>query len=72
MGLFEVLNKSTSPPNAQILAKETNAEVTLLERILRGLVAMHTIEEVGMDGYSPTKISEAFATVKGASGARLL
>ncbi|KAL8826682.1 MAG: hypothetical protein Q9170_007312 [Blastenia crenularia] len=71
LGLFDALNKSTTPPNAQTLAKAVNAEVTLLERILRGLVAMHAVDEVSEDGYGPTKISEAFTTVKGISGARL-
>ena len=72
MGLFQVLHRSKAPLNAQSLAEATDAEVTLLERILRGLVAMHAIEEVGAEDYRPTKISEAFAMAKGASGMRVL
>ncbi|KAL8931637.1 MAG: hypothetical protein Q9216_007133 [Gyalolechia sp. 2 TL-2023] len=69
-GLFEVLNESSSPFTAETLAKRTNVEETLLERILRGLAAMHAVEETGDDGYSPTKISKAFTTAKGTSMAR--
>ncbi|KAL9600392.1 MAG: hypothetical protein Q9219_003242 [cf. Caloplaca sp. 3 TL-2023] len=72
IGLFEVLNKSQLPLNAQRLAEKTNTELLLLERILRGLVALHAIEEVNAEDYGPTKISEAFATPKGVSGIRLL
>ncbi|KAL8952535.1 MAG: hypothetical protein Q9222_001565 [Ikaeria aurantiellina] len=71
IGLFEALNKSSAPPTAEMLAGETNTEITLLERILRGLVAMNAIEEVGEDGYGPTKVSKAFTTDKGTSMARV-
>lgn len=70
-GLFNILNESSSPLTAETLASETNVEETLLDRILRGLAAMHAVEENGDDGYSPTKISKAFITVKGTSMARL-
>ncbi|KAI4090062.1 MAG: hypothetical protein LQ348_005272 [Seirophora lacunosa] len=69
-GLFQVLTESNLPLTAEDLAKKINVEVTLLERILRGLAAMRAVEETGLDGYSPTKISKAFTTAKGASMAR--
>lgn len=71
-GLFQVLTESNSPLTAGDLASKINVEVTLLERILRGLAAMHAVEETGLDGYSSTKISKAFTTAKGASMARHL
>ncbi|KAI4180203.1 MAG: hypothetical protein L6R41_007395 [Letrouitia leprolyta] len=66
-GIFKFLNESPEPLNAETLAKNTNVEVTLLERILRGLAAMDAVEEIGEDGYAPTNLSRAFTTVKGDS-----
>ena len=58
--------------NAETLAKRTNTDVALLERVLRGLAAMYAVEEIGVSGYGPTNISRAFATAKGVSMARVL
>ncbi|KAL9010768.1 MAG: hypothetical protein Q9173_004327 [Seirophora scorigena] len=44
-GLFQVLTESKSPLTAEDLANKINVDVTLLERILRGLAAMHAVEE---------------------------
>ncbi|KAL8988647.1 MAG: hypothetical protein Q9177_002309 [Variospora cf. flavescens] len=66
-GLFLALTESSSPLTAEALASKINVEVTLLERILRGLAAMHAVKETGLDEYSPTKVSKAFTSAKGAS-----
>ncbi|KAL8973911.1 MAG: hypothetical protein Q9197_001845 [Variospora fuerteventurae] len=70
-GLFLALTESSSPLTAEDLASKINVEVTLLERILRGLTAMHAVKETGLDEYSPTKVSRAFTSAKGASMARV-
>ncbi|KAL8662724.1 MAG: hypothetical protein Q9168_008215 [Polycauliona sp. 1 TL-2023] len=69
-GLFDLLNDSSSPLTAQDLSSKLDVEEILLERILRGLAAMHAVDEIGVDGYGPTKITTAFTTVKGTSMAR--
>ncbi|KAL8992755.1 MAG: hypothetical protein Q9169_006862 [Polycauliona sp. 2 TL-2023] len=48
-GLFELLNKGNPTFTAKELADKVNVEETLLERLLRGLAAMHAVDEVGTD-----------------------
>lgn len=39
---------------------------------MRALAAIHAVEENGVGQYSPSRLSEAFASAKGDAGSRLL
>lgn len=69
LGIFTILAGSRTPKNIQQLAEETGADVILLGRILRCLASIDAVAEAGSDSYMATKISRAFTTPKGISGA---
>ncbi|KAL9596224.1 MAG: hypothetical protein Q9219_005935 [cf. Caloplaca sp. 3 TL-2023] len=48
-GLLEALNEAQLPQTAQDLAKATDVDLILLERVLRGLVVMRAVEEIDED-----------------------
>ncbi|KAM0794283.1 O-methyltransferase [Usnea florida] len=69
LGLFKALGDSQEPKSIQQLADATGADATLLGRILRCLASIDAIAEAGHEMYTATKISRAFTTPKGISGA---
>ena len=72
LNLFEILTKTQGASiHTATLAKETNVDPTLLQRILRALNAMGAVEQVGTDLFKPTKFSKAFTTQKGVFGAKM-
>ena len=72
LGLFKTLADSQEPKSIQQLANATGADATLLGRILRCLASIDAIAEAGHEMYAATKISRAFTTPKGISGAGFL
>ena len=71
LNLFEILTTTQGASiHTATLAKETNVDPTLLQRILRALNAMGAVEQVGRDLFKPTKFSKAFTTQKGVCGAK--
>ena len=72
LDLFNVLANSQAPKSVQLLAEETRADPTLLGRILRCLASFDAVADAGPELYIATKISRAFTTTKGISGAGLL
>ena len=72
LGLFKTLADSHEPKSIQQLANATGADATLLGRILRCLASIDAIAEAGHEMYAATKISRAFTTPKGISGAGFL
>lgn len=72
LGIFEVLVNGKAPKSIQQLAGETSADATLLGRILRSLASIDAVAEAGQEMYTATKISRAFTTPKGISGAGFL
>ena len=72
LGLFKTLADSQEPKSIQQLANATGADATLLGRILRCLASIDAIAEAGHEMYAATKISRAFTTSKGISGAGFL
>jgi len=72
LSIFETLVKSETPKTIQQLARSTGADETLLGRILRYLARIDAVAEAGPEKYTATKISRAFTTAKGVSGAAFL
>ncbi len=72
LGIFEALAKSQAPQSIRQLAESTGADATLLGRILRCLASIDAVAEAGPEAYTATKISRAFTTPKGISGAGFL
>ena len=72
LGLFKVLADSQEPKSIQQLAEATGADATLLGRILRCLASIDAVAEAGRGMYTASKISRAFTTPKGISGAGFL
>ena len=72
LGLFNLLATSHEPMCIQRLAEETQADATLLGRILRCLASIDAVAEAGPEIYTATKISRAFDTTKGTSAAGIL
>ena len=72
LGLFKILADSQEPKSIQQLADAIGADATLLGRILRCLASIDAIAEAGHEMYAATKISRAFTTPKGISGAGFL
>ena len=72
LGLFKILADSEEAKSVQQLADATGADATLLGRILRCLASIDAIAEAGHETYAATKISRAFTTPKGISGAGFL
>ena len=58
LGIFHILVKSDGPVTGKELAKQSGADHVLLLRLLRYLVAMHTISETGIDVYAPNHVTE--------------
>ena len=69
LGIYERLVQCQDTLNSNDIAKETGADPVLVERILRNLAALDHVEEVGHDTYRANKITKAFTTPKGVSGA---
>jgi len=72
LGVFDKIVHSTGPVSLSKLASRTNADGTLLARIMRGLVSMGAVDEADTEVYSPTKVTRAFTGLKGVSGLDLL
>ena len=72
LGIFKILAESQNPKDIKQLSEETKADATLLGRILRCLASIDAVAEAGSEKYAATKISRAFTTEKGVSGARFL
>ena len=68
--VFEILVKNQGPIGTKALAKETSADPTLLQRILRALAAIGAVGQSGPDEFVATKFSKAFTTPKGICGAK--
>lgn len=71
MGIFTLLGNSKIPITAQEIAKATQADVVLLDRVLLYLAAVDAVNGNGTDGYSISKIGKVFASEEGAAGLRL-
>jgi hypothetical protein len=72
LNIFKIIVDSKEPPTLESLAKTTDADSVLLGRIMRGLCAIHAVEDVGEEKYAPTKLTRAFASRKGISGINML
>lgn len=72
LGIFKILANSPASKSIEQLAEETGADATLLGRILRCLASIDAVAEAGPENYTATKISMAFTTAKGISGAGFL
>ena len=60
--LFHILVKSSSPVIGKELAEKTGTDHVLLRRILRYLVAMHAIDETGLDIYTANNVTKSLST----------
>ena len=72
LGIFKILAEIKAPTSIQQLVEGTGADATLLGRILRSLASIDAVAEAGPEMYAATKISRAFTTPKGISGAGFL
>ncbi|KAF2870881.1 O-methyltransferase-domain-containing protein [Massariosphaeria phaeospora] len=71
LGIFRLIAEAEDPTTLDQLSKSIQIERVLLERIMRGLVAIDAVDETGPQLYGPTNTTKAFASTKGESGARL-
>ncbi len=52
------------------MADETEADLVLIERILRNLAALGHVDETGPGSYKANKVTKAFTTHKGVNLAK--
>ena len=69
LGIYDLLVQRESAVESLDVAKATGADAVLTERILRNLAALGHVDETGDRGYAANKITKAFTTPKGISGA---
>ena len=73
LDIFNILARSPYDLEVTRLAKETGVtDQTLLRRVLRALAATSAIGEAGVDIYRATNVTNAMASPKGMSQAKLL
>lgn len=72
LDIFRHLVNAEAPVTAKELAERTQADYTLLSRILRSLATINALDEVDVETYLPTKVARSFVTEKGVSNLRYL
>ena len=68
LNIFHILATSNGPKSGTELAKMVGAEHALLIRLLRYLVSVATIGEVGVDSYVATNVTRSLSVPKIAAG----
>ncbi|KAF2228380.1 S-adenosyl-L-methionine-dependent methyltransferase [Viridothelium virens] len=67
LNIFEILQTATGPMKAEDVAKATNADPLLIERVLRILGAYGAIDEVDVNYWGANSISSTFAKRRNAA-----
>ena len=72
MGIFTLLSDNNAAPlTIQEIGSMTKVDLKLLERVLRYLVGLDAVQEIGSEGYCISKFGKALASEKATSGLRI-